>query len=107
MNPRLAWGVAIACALAVAVACAVWIHTNPLPSYYDEALYAIYAIIDVWATRTYGLLGAAYAMLSVDPVVLPTTWLTTNSPAGIATSNQQGGSPFTATYANFSVTRTY
>src|SRR5215212_967947 len=71
MKARLAWGVAIASALAVAAGCAAWIRANPLPSYYDEALYAIYAIIDVWAAKTYGVPGIGQAMLTVDPQVPP------------------------------------
>ena len=71
MKPRYAWAAAIACTVAVLIACGVWIHANPLPSYYDEALYAIYGLIDVWAAKTYGLSGAFYAMLKVDPYQPP------------------------------------
>src|SRR5262245_61862674 len=71
MNARAAWGVAIASTVAVAIACAVWIHANLLPSYYDEALYAIYAQIDVWAAQTYGAAGVWLAMLNVDPYAPP------------------------------------
>lgn len=71
MKPRYAWAGAIACMIAVLVACALWIRANPLPSYYDEALYAIYGLIDVWATKTYGLSGAFFAMLKVDPYQPP------------------------------------
>lgn len=71
MKARVAWGIAILSAVAVAIACAEWIRQNPRPSYYDEALYQIYAWIDVWATRTYGLVGGWFAMLSVDPYAPP------------------------------------
>lgn len=71
MKPRLAWAIAVGCGVAVAVSCAFWIRANPLPSYYDEALYAIYAVIDAWAARTYGWMGALYAMWRVDPSVPP------------------------------------
>jgi hypothetical protein len=66
MSPRIAWSAAIACAAAVAAACAAWIRENPLPSYFDEALYAIQANVDVWAARTHGLGGVWTAMLHVD-----------------------------------------
>ncbi|HEY6137543.1 MAG TPA: hypothetical protein VI670_07240 [Thermoanaerobaculia bacterium] len=66
MSPRIAWSAAIACAAAVAAACAAWIRENPLPSYFDEALYAIQANIDVWAARTHGLGGVRTAVLHVD-----------------------------------------
>ena len=66
MSPRIAWSTAIACAAAVAAACAAWIRENPLPSYFDEALYAIQTNIDVWAARTHGLGGVRTAMLHVD-----------------------------------------
>ena len=65
------WIIAIVAAAAVMVDCAAWIRTNPFPSYYDEALYAIYALIDVWATKTYGIVGAGFAMWTVDPSVPP------------------------------------
>jgi hypothetical protein len=71
MKARVVWGVASGCTIAVLVACAVWIRDNPRPAYYDEALYAIYALIDAWALKTYGFSGAYYAMLKVDPLQPP------------------------------------
>lgn len=40
-------------------------------------------------------------------VALPNSFITANGMAGIITSNQGGGSPFTATYENFSISRRY
>jgi 4-amino-4-deoxy-L-arabinose transferase-like glycosyltransferase len=71
VKARVVWGIAILSAVAIAVSCAIWIRQNPLPSYYDEALYSIYATIDVWAATNYGLSGAWFAMLTVDPVSPP------------------------------------
>ena len=66
MSPRTAWSVAIACGVAVAAACAAWIRVNPLPSYFDEALYAIHATLDVWAAKTHGLGGVWETLRKAD-----------------------------------------
>jgi hypothetical protein len=60
------------------------------------------------ATVSYALNGSpTFTNINSSPIGVPTSWITANTPAGIVTSHQQGGSPFTATYASFVVNRTY
>jgi hypothetical protein len=59
------------------------------------------------ATVSYALNGSATFTTLGTAVTLPTSWITANTPAGIVTSHQQGGSPFAATFASFAVERTY
>jgi hypothetical protein len=59
------------------------------------------------ATISYALNGAATFTTLGTATTLPTGWITANTPAGIVASHQQGGSPFTATFASFTVERTY
>jgi len=46
MTSRLLGSIAVACAIAIAASSLAWIRTNPLPSYWDEAMYANEAIVD-------------------------------------------------------------
>src|SRR5438045_2030732 len=62
---------AAACLVAVVAACFGWIAANPLPSYYDEALYANSAINDVAATHSRGARGFLDAYWHVDPLRPP------------------------------------
>lgn len=71
MKPARAWTAAIISAVAVLAASVAWMRANPLPAYYDETLYAIYALIDAWAWKSYGVAGVFYSMLKVDPASPP------------------------------------
>lgn len=63
--------VAWACALAVTATCFAWIVANPLPSYWDEALYANSVISDVASATTRGARGFLDAYWNVDPLRPP------------------------------------
>jgi hypothetical protein len=55
---------------------------------------------------SYSLYGSStFTRVNTGEVSVPATWMTANTPAGIIASHQQGGTPFVATFANFSVTR--
>ncbi|WP_111767672.1 hypothetical protein [Nakamurella deserti] len=55
---------------------------------------------------SYSLYGTStWTRINTGDVSIPATWVTANTPAGIIASHQQGGSPFVANFANFSVTR--
>jgi len=55
---------------------------------------------------SYSLYGSStFTRINSGDVTVPTSWITANTPAGIIASHQQGGTPFVATFANFSVTR--
>lgn len=66
MSERLPWIVAIACFLAIAAASTAWVLANPLPSYFDEAVYANQAIFDRAAVVTLGASGIADAFFRGD-----------------------------------------
>jgi hypothetical protein len=60
------------------------------------------------ATVSYALNGSpTFTNINSSPIGIPAAWITANTPAGIVASHQQGGSPFTATFASFAVNRTY
>ncbi len=60
---------------------------------------------DPLVTVSYALNGSAtFTKLNTADLNIPPSWLSANAPAGIVTSNQQGGSAFPATFANFVVT---
>ncbi|MEO5834277.1 MAG: hypothetical protein ABIR83_13030 [Nakamurella sp.] len=55
---------------------------------------------------SYSLYGTStWTRVNSGEVTIPPTWITANTPAGIIASHQQGGSPFVANFADFSVTR--
>lgn len=57
-------------------------------------------------TVSYSLYGSStFTRIGSGDLTVPATWVTANTPAGLIASHQQGGSPFVATFANFSVTR--
>jgi hypothetical protein len=61
-----------------------------------------------FASVSYALNGATtFTALNTSQIAIPTSWVTANTPAGIVTSHQQGGTAFTASFASFSVTRNY
>lgn len=60
-----------------------------------------------FATVSYALNGGAYVALNTSRIPIPTGWITANTPAGIIASHQEGGSPFTASFASFAVSRSY
>jgi hypothetical protein len=63
---------------------------------------------DPTASVSYALNGATtFTALNTAPIAIPKAWITANTPGGIMTSHQQGGSPFTASFASFAVTRSY
>jgi hypothetical protein len=57
------------------------------------------------AMVSYSIDGGAFTALNSSPIAVPARWFAANTYAGIIHSNQEGGSPFTATYANFSTSR--
>jgi hypothetical protein len=62
---------------------------------------------DPAVTVSYAVNGSStFTALSTGAITLPTSWLTANTPAGIVTSSL-GGAAFTASYASFSVARSY
>jgi len=60
---------------------------------------------DPAATVRYAVDGGSLTGLG-SAITLPTAWITSTSPAGIIATSE-GGSPFTASYASFAVTRSY
>jgi hypothetical protein len=56
------------------------------------------------ANVTYSLNGGPFTALG-SPIAVPSRWIAASTLAGIIHSNQEGGSPFTATYASFSTSR--
>ncbi len=55
---------------------------------------------------SYSLYGTStWTRINTGEVSIPATWITANTPAGLIASHQGGGSPFTANFANFSITR--
>jgi glucose/arabinose dehydrogenase len=57
------------------------------------------------ANVSYSIDGGTFTPLNSSPIAIPARWFAANTYAGIIHSNQEGGSPFTATYANFSTSR--
>ena len=55
---------------------------------------------------SYALNGSStFTRIGSGDLTIPATWVTANTPAGIIASHQQGGAPFVATFASFSVSR--
>ena len=52
-------------------AAVAWIRTNPMPAYFDEAIYAESAIFDDWHARHRGAGGVAESLLKLDPLRPP------------------------------------
>ena len=71
MKPRLLFFLAFACAAALFAACAAWMRANPLPAYFDEAVYAESAIFDAWAATHGGAGAVAHSLLALDPLRPP------------------------------------
>jgi len=57
------------------------------------------------ATVAFAVNGSTAFTTVGTTTVLPRGWITATTPAGIMTSNQQGGAPFDATYEDFVVSR--
>ena len=55
---------------------------------------------------SYAINGGGFTQFGTTQVI-PSSWISANVQAGIMTSHQNGGSPFTATYQNFLVVRDY
>ena len=61
---------------------------------------------DPLAVVSYSLAGSStFTRIGTGDLKLPPSWVTAGTPAGVVASHQQGGSPFVATFASFSVTR--
>ncbi len=61
-----------------------------------------------YANVSYALSGSStFTRLNTADISIPTGWITSNTPAGVVTSHQQGGTQFTAVFANFAVSRNY
>jgi hypothetical protein len=67
MSPRFIAILAAACAVALLASTLAWIRDNPLPAYFDEAVYAESAIIDAWEATHNGVRGIAISLLTLDP----------------------------------------
>ncbi len=58
---------AAVCAIALFAAAVVWMRNNPLPAYFDEAVYAESAIHDEWQAHHRGIDGLTHSLLTLDP----------------------------------------
>jgi hypothetical protein len=71
LHPRLLLGVAAVCAVAIFAACLTWSRDNPLPSYWDEAVYAKAAILDRFQVTMNGFRGFVAVFYEADPLRPP------------------------------------
>lgn len=62
---------AAACGIALFAAAVAWMRANPMPAYFDEAVYAESAIFDEWQLRHRGVSGLAESLLRLDPLRPP------------------------------------
>lgn len=67
MQPRLIALLAAVCTLSMWAATVGWIRHNPLPAYFDEAVYAESATLDAWQASHNGVRGVVHSLLTIDP----------------------------------------
>jgi hypothetical protein len=55
------------CAIALLAAAFAWMRHNPMPAYFDEAVYAESAIFDEWQASHRGIRGLTESLVKLDP----------------------------------------